>query len=152
MSKLKIPGNVAVSLLIASAFIFAPLIFPPPGRAHDGGHKSAPHEHKEFQGMKNPLAGNPKALEEGLGIYRTHCAKCHGGAGRGDGPAAKSLTPPPPDLTARVSIHGSSDGEIFHVIAHGSPKTAMPAFKKPLGEGGVWKVVEAVKSMRGKKK
>src|SRR6185295_8095977 len=39
--------------------------------------------------------------------FTTHCAVCHGATGRGDGPAAKGLTPPPADLTdaARMGEH-----------------------------------------------
>jgi hypothetical protein len=32
-------------------------------------------------------------------VYRHFCASCHGIEGRGDGPAAAALSPPPPDLT-----------------------------------------------------
>ncbi|HJQ85719.1 MAG TPA: HAD-IC family P-type ATPase [Candidatus Binatia bacterium] len=32
-------------------------------------------------------------------LYRRYCASCHGVAGRGDGPAATALCPPPSDLT-----------------------------------------------------
>ena len=150
MPRFKIPGNITTALLIASAIVSALLIFPPGVRARDAGHKTASHEHKEVQGMRNPVAGNFKAFIEGRKIYLTHCAKCHGDTGRGDGPGAKSLTPPPPALTGDVLKHGSTDGEIYKVIADGAPSTAMPAFKKTLGEGGVWKVVEFLKSLRGK--
>jgi mono/diheme cytochrome c family protein len=36
-------------------------------------------------------------------LYRRYCASCHGLAGRGDGPAAGALTPPPTDLTRLTS-------------------------------------------------
>jgi cytochrome c len=161
MSKYKtptpLPTPLPKPLPIASALLIsALLIFPAGVLAHGDGHAhtDAPHEHKDFQGMKNPMAGNYKAFVEGRKIYRQRCAKCHGDTGRGDGPGAKSMTPPPPDLTADVSIHGSTDGEIFNVIANGVPKTAMPAFlnKKNLGESGVWKVVEFLKTLRRNKK
>ena len=32
-------------------------------------------------------------------VYRRYCASCHGLEGRGDGPAAAALSPPPTDLT-----------------------------------------------------
>ena len=32
-------------------------------------------------------------------VYRRYCASCHGLEGRGDGPAAAALSPPPADLT-----------------------------------------------------
>lgn len=39
------------------------------------------------------------AAGEGANLYATLCASCHGISGRGDGPAAAALTPPPTDLT-----------------------------------------------------
>lgn len=38
----------------------------------------------------------------GAADYAQFCASCHGGGGKGDGPAAAALTPPPADLT-RIS-------------------------------------------------
>lgn len=35
--------------------------------------------------------------------YAENCAACHGPAGRGNGPAAVGMTPPPPDLTLLAS-------------------------------------------------
>jgi len=37
--------------------------------------------------------------DEGANLYKNLCASCHGMNGRGDGPAAGALTPPPTDLT-----------------------------------------------------
>ena len=71
--------------------------------------------------------------QHGVDLYVRHCASCHGVAGRGDGPAAESLTPRPTDLTRSsaelaelmrvidgrrtVRAHGSSDmpvwGDVF---------------------------------------
>lgn len=46
----------------------------------------------------------------GAGVFARDCAGCHGTAGRGDGPAAVALTPPPRDLTlARFSERRLSD-------------------------------------------
>ena len=36
---------------------------------------------------------------DGKGLYRSYCASCHGETGRGDGPIAAHLKPPPADLT-----------------------------------------------------
>ena len=37
--------------------------------------------------------------DAGAQLYVRWCASCHGADGRGDGPAAQALTPPPSDLT-----------------------------------------------------
>lgn len=38
-------------------------------------------------------------VEEGKLLYGIYCVNCHGTHGLGNGPSAKSLNPPPPDLT-----------------------------------------------------
>ncbi len=53
---------------------------------------------------------------DGAVVYQDFCATCHGVAGRGNGPAAKSLDQPVPDLT-RIALR---DGEFdrYHVMGH----------------------------------
>ena len=36
---------------------------------------------------------------QGPNMFKAYCAVCHGAAAKGDGPMAKSLRTPPPDLT-----------------------------------------------------
>jgi mono/diheme cytochrome c family protein len=36
---------------------------------------------------------------QGQATYTSYCASCHGPLGKGDGPVAKNLKPPPADLT-----------------------------------------------------
>jgi mono/diheme cytochrome c family protein len=65
----------------------------------------------------------------GAVTYKTYCAVCHGTAGRGDGPAARTLTTPPSDLTqiaARsggrfqpLSVRMTISGETV-IAAHGT--------------------------------
>ena len=45
------------------------------------------------------VAGAQQAENLGRTEFLTSCASCHGEAGKGDGPVAKSLVKPPPDLT-----------------------------------------------------
>ena len=44
-----------------------------------------------------PLAA--QELTRGEGEFRAWCARCHGMAGKGDGPISQELETPPPDLT-----------------------------------------------------
>ena len=69
------------------------------------------------------------AGDEGAKLYATLCASCHGVAGRGDGPAAGALVPPPTDL-GKSTLNVA---ELMRVIdgrrtirAHGS--AAMPVW------------------------
>jgi mono/diheme cytochrome c family protein len=44
--------------------------------------------------------------DPGSRLFRTHCASCHGGAGRGNGPLADQLRHAPPDLTKYTARNG----------------------------------------------
>jgi mono/diheme cytochrome c family protein len=45
---------------------------------------------------------------EGQNLFKSYCASCHGQLGKGDGPAAKSLKPPPSDLTRLAQQNGGT--------------------------------------------
>jgi len=65
-------------------------------------------------------------LARGRELYQANCVQCHGGGGRGDGPLAAGLRPPPLDLTVHVPLH--SDQELANWITNGVPRTSMPAW------------------------
>jgi copper transport protein len=65
-------------------------------------------------------------LARGRDLYQANCVQCHGIAGRGDGPLAAGLRPPPLDLTVHVPLH--SDAELAGWITNGIPRTSMPAW------------------------
>ncbi|MFI5377596.1 MAG: c-type cytochrome, partial [Candidatus Rokuibacteriota bacterium] len=69
--------------------------------------------------------------------FTTHCAVCHGATGRGDGPGAKGLTPPPADLTDARRMGEHSLFGLYNTITLGIKGTAMTGFA-PLGEGQRW--------------
>ncbi len=75
----------------------------------------------------DPLPTTPPALARGRELYAARCAGCHGAAGRGNGPAALGLDPPPADLTT-PALRGSSPLEFYRKINVGVAGTAMPAF------------------------
>jgi putative heme-binding domain-containing protein len=91
----------------------------------------------EAQDVKNPLAGDPKEIQEGAFLFRGNCGLCHGlnahGGSRG------------PDLTRGVWNHGSSDAEIFHTILNGIPGTLMPA--NDLTDLEAWEIVAYLRSL-----
>ena len=60
-------------------------------------------------------ACTPQGPEEvsGRALYADYCAVCHGDGGRGDGPAAAGMTPPPVDLTL---LSQANDG-VFPLVA-----------------------------------
>jgi len=63
----------------------------------------------------DPVPTNPPTLARGRELYAARCASCHGDVGRGDGPAAAGLVPPPADLTA-PALRGSSPLEFYRKI------------------------------------
>ncbi|HET8533802.1 MAG TPA: cytochrome c/FTR1 family iron permease [Methylomirabilota bacterium] len=69
--------------------------------------------------------------------FTTHCAVCHGATGRGDGPGAKGLTPPPADLTDATRMGEHSLFGLYNTITLGIKGTAMTGFA-PLGETQRW--------------
>jgi mono/diheme cytochrome c family protein len=64
-------------------------------------------------------AVTPAMLERGAQLYKGTCAVCHGEQGRGDGPAASALKPPPRDHTDRAYMSTLTDEDLAKVIQIG---------------------------------
>ena len=98
---------------------------------------------------KSPLSPTPAVLREGRALYVSHCAKCHGPGGKGDG--ADTTNDPahrPADLTEAFRARFNPDGVLFYRIWNGRTQPTMPAFKTKLSKNEVWTVVEYVKTLR----
>jgi DMSO reductase family type II enzyme heme b subunit len=113
-----------------------------------------------------PLAfgGAPRAgaegIEEGARIYRElECFKCHGEAGRGDGPSAPTLTDDwdhpirAANLTQGWTFNGGGEaGDIFARLRTGLDGTPMPSFSDVIDAGVIteeqlWRVAQYVRSL-----
>jgi high-affinity iron transporter len=97
-----------------------------------------------------PLDPSPRgvpSLAAGAAVYRDRCATCHGPSGRGDGPQAPGLNPPPADLTD-PALRATSPLDFFRKINVGVAGTAMPAFQGALGEDDRWTVALYAASLR----
>lgn len=90
---------------------------------------------------------NPSLLS-GRALYRAHCSSCHGAEGRGDGPLAAGMDPPPTDL-ADPAVRGAGPGRHFQVITYGIRGTAMAAFRDRLGVEERWDLVAYVRGLAG---
>jgi mono/diheme cytochrome c family protein len=90
--------------------------------------------------LRNPYTANQKTLEEGKALFQTYCQVCHGPQGKGDGPIASKIPPPPSYLSERLM--GFPSGRIFHVITMGTGK--MPAYAAQLNADERWKIVAYV--------
>jgi mono/diheme cytochrome c family protein len=80
----------------------------------------------------NPVKADAAAIAAGKKVFTTTCVACHGNAGKGDGPAAGAIMPPPKDLSD-AKITSQSDGALFWKISTG--KLPMPAFGTPPAPG-----------------
>lgn len=89
---------------------------------------------------QNPTPDNPATVAAGRALYQANCAVCHGAQGKGDGPAAFTLQPPPFNLQVHVPQH--APGELEYWIANGIPFTAMPAWSAPDPNTGNPKLTE----------
>jgi len=77
-------------------------------------------------------------LARGRALYDTHCASCHGATGVGDGPAAKSLDPPPRNFHARERLLALSPFALFSTITYGLHGTGMVSYAEQLDEASRW--------------
>jgi high-affinity iron transporter len=83
----------------------------------------------------------------GQAVYAANCAACHGETGRGEGPAAIGLEPPPSDLTDGLWATGDGSlSAIRNTITNGSPGTAMIAWQGTLTEAEIDAVAQHVYS------
>ena len=80
--------------------------------------------------------------------FATHCAVCHGASGRGDGPAAKGLTPPPADLTDAARQDQLSVFGLYNTITLGIKGTGMTGFPA-LSEAQRWTLAFHVSTLAG---
>lgn len=60
------------------------------------------------EAQKQRPSAQPLGSLDGSVLYKTYCASCHGSDARGDGPMAKSLKVPPPDLTRMCVRNGGT--------------------------------------------
>jgi copper transport protein len=97
----------------------------------------------------DPRAGNPipptePSIERGRMIFEQNCIVCHGPEGRGDGPQAATLRPPPADIRLHLPLH--DDTELFWFIENGVPGTAMPAWGGELSDEDIWNVINFMRA------
>jgi high-affinity iron transporter len=83
-------------------------------------------------------------------LYTQYCAACHGPAGAGDGPAAKSLKPPPASFADSAFQATHSDQHLAAAITTGKPP--MPAFGKLLSPAQVKALVAYIRLLGPKAK
>ena len=131
-------------------------------------HAWFPFDDSDSVGGRQPIldrenlrvaAGAVASVEDGshLGLYREHCAQCHGVTGDGAGPTAAFLYPYPRDFRmgkfkfkSTPQRRPPTDADLRRAIVHGIPGTAMPSFQR-LPDDELQALVDYVKylSIRG---
>lgn len=106
---------------------------------------------EEARALTSPLSPSPDIVEQGKAIYegKGGCVNCHGASGRGDGPGAATLKPPPRVFRSHGFWRHRSEGEIFWVIKYGSPGTGMIPFGGMLSDEEIWTVMQYERSFAG---
>ncbi len=87
--------------------------------------------------MKNPVAGQPAAIEAGKTVYARNCLACHGKTLKGTGNV--------PSLVDG-KLNGVSEGEIFWFITKGDKDNGMPSWAS-MPEDKRWQVVSYVEAV-----
>lgn len=116
---------------IASVILFSGLIT---------GCKGTPSEKTVVSSVNTPSAEtlkkerptNDRAVD-GLRLYLGYCFICHGQAGWGDGPYAKTLSVRPANLADPDYFAGKSDRELHDVISRGGVSHGKSIHMRPLG-------------------
>ena len=93
----------------------------------------------------NPIPPDDASVSAGREIYEAECVSCHGPAGRGDGPLAATLDPPPLDLAIHVPLH--PDDSLFGFVFNGIEGTGMPAFGERYGELDTWHIINFIQTL-----
>ena len=89
------------------------------------------------------------ALVRGAVVFKTACASCHGESGRGDGPAARGLVPPPANLADPTVMGAKSRVDLYRQLLLGVAGTSMPAFERTLPDSDLWAVAAYVQTLHG---
>lgn len=100
------------------------------------------------------VGGAPSDATRGKVVYDAHCVECHGASGKGDGPAAQTLTPRPRDFSSskykiRSTETGSvpTDDDLIRSVREGLAGSAMPGWQRILPDSDIADVVQYVKSL-----
>ena len=141
------------------------LVFPGPvwakhGKGHDETSGVCPQPRQtvvapdEFLKLKNPLETTPQNILAGKTLFHvdakpTACKVCHGISGDGLGILFHRVKPKPRNFTCVHTMDDLSDGQLFWVIKHGSPGTAMPSFSY-LADEQVWQLILYLRSFSKK--
>jgi high-affinity iron transporter len=97
------------------------------------------------------LPRGPLDTAAGHILYGKDCTSCHGMAGAGDGPAAHTLSTPPPAIGVKRLTPELTPSLAYNVVSVGVRGTAMPPFGSTLTAQQRWNIINYVYTLRGEK-
>ena len=100
------------------------------------------------EGRRAPAPAAAPEAADGRVVYETRCAPCHGVDGRGDGPAAATITPKPRNFSDPDFWKGRSADQLRLVVRQGKPGTLMPPFEGALDKDQIDAVVAYIERFR----
>lgn len=94
------------------------------------------------------VKGDPKA---GKAKYDILCVACHGATGKGDGPAAVTLTPKPQNHTDGKYMNTLTDKYLFDFVKGGGVSVGksplMPPWGGQLTDQDIWDMLTYIRSL-----
>ncbi len=107
----------------------------------------------EARALASPLPNSAEIVEKGKALYhgKGTCFNCHGKDGSGNGMAAVGLDPSPRNFQHHGFWRHRTEGEIYWVIKHGSPGTAMIGFGDQLTDEEIWSIIQYERSFAGER-
>lgn len=100
--------------------------------------RHAPHR-------KNPAPPTQANLTEGIRLYKTNCAMCHGAPHHPERNFGHPFYPPAPHFMEEAP--DMPENQNFYIIRHGVRWTGMPAWKDTLSDEQIWKLVTFLSHM-----
>ena len=132
-----LPASPDPSTLIAEADQLVAAI---EAKAESGAVADLAHRLADRLLVLYPVAAAPTSspdLVRATSLYAQQCAACHGAAGRGDGPAAAGLDPPPIAFTDAERAAQRSLFALYQAISQGVQGTSMTGYAS-LSEDDRW--------------
>lgn len=117
----------------------------------------APSGLREIHGRFVQALGADAALEmptqrldpsAGRVLYEANCASCHGAQGKGDGPQAAGLNPPPAPVGDATAMIDATPALMYRIISVGIAGTSMAGWAANLSPDQRWNLVAYINSLR----